>query len=94
MSGAISLVDLLDMRGRSKKHFPHTLLHNRPLVALFQGGKQLLMSLHNIADVAHQLTVPFFCQTDRTYKNDEAYNILKCFFVIQKPTEIQNMCSI
>jgi hypothetical protein len=94
MGGAISLVDLLDMRGRSEKHFPHTLLHSRSLVALFQGGEQLLMSLHNIADVAHQLTVLFFRQTVQTHKNDDAYNIPKCYFVLQNSTGIQNTCSI
>jgi hypothetical protein len=90
MRGAISLVDMLDMRGRSEKHFAHTLLHSRPLVALLQGGEQLLMSLHNIADVAHQLTVLFFRQTDQTNKNDDADNTLQYFFILQKSTVIQN----
>lgn len=93
MRGAISLVDLLDMRCWSEKHFPHTLLQNRPLVALFQGGEQLLMSLHNIADVAHQLTVRFFRQTDRTHKKiDDTYNILKHLFVLKKYLQRSRIC--
>jgi hypothetical protein len=60
MRGAINLMDLLDMRGSSEEHFSYTLFHSRPLAALFQGGQELLMDLHNIANVAHQLTVFFF----------------------------------
>jgi len=70
MRGAINLMDLLDMRGSGEEHFSHTLFHWRPLAALFQGGEQLLMCLHNIANVTHQLSVFFFCQTAPTHANE------------------------
>jgi len=70
MRGAINLMDLLDMRGTSEEHFSHSLFHRRPLAALFQRGEQLLMGLHNIANVTHQLSVFFFCQTAPANAND------------------------
>jgi len=63
-------MDLLDMRGTSEEHFSHSLFHRRPLAALFQRGEQLLMGLHNIANVTHQLSVFFFCQTAPANAND------------------------
>jgi len=71
-------MDLLDMRGRCEEHFPHTLLHRKLLVALLQGRQQLLMSLHNTVNVAHQLMVFFSCQTVPTYEN--SYNACRSFF--------------
>jgi hypothetical protein len=58
------------MRGSSEEHSSHTLFHSRPLAALFQGGQQLLMGLHNVANVTHQLTVFFFCQTVPAHENE------------------------
>jgi hypothetical protein len=75
MRGAINLMDLLDMRGSSEKHFSHTLFHSRPLATLFQGRQQLLMGLHNIANVTHQLTVFFFCQTEPAHANERVIGI-------------------
>lgn len=70
MRGTINLMDLLDMRGSSEKHFSHTLFHSRLLATLFQGRQQLLMGLHNIANVTYQLTVFFFCQTEPAHANE------------------------
>lgn len=70
MRGAINLMDLLDMRGSSEEHFSHTLFQRRLLAALFQGGQQLLMGLHNIANVTHQLSVFFFCHTAPAHANE------------------------
>jgi hypothetical protein len=70
MGGAVNLMNLLDKRGSSKELSSHTLFHSRSLAALFQGGQQLLMGLHNVANVTHQLTVFFFCQTVPAHANE------------------------
>jgi hypothetical protein len=79
MRRAINLMDLLDMRSSSEEHSPHTLFHRRPLAAFFQARQQLLMGLHNIANVSHQLTVFFFCQTKPASENKQFFMLFLDF---------------